>query len=135
MKVSIITVFTVAVLSMIVLASPVLSQQPQQPQKPLEPGQQPPKALPPQPPQQSCGLMTGKPVTVSGTIDFISTYNPPQVIYHMRSQGLPCISDAFIIVDPNGPARCREGLKITASGILQQTVSGAQLVSSFYTCQ
>jgi hypothetical protein len=79
--------------------------------------------------------MTGQSIHVTGTIDFITTSAPPQVIYYLRSEGRPCISSEFTIVDPRGPARCREGLKITASGPLEITVTGARIIDTNYKCQ
>jgi hypothetical protein len=146
MKSSIVVASSILILSTVLLASAALSQQPTptqpipsqhpMPQQPLS--QQPPlQQLPPQQlpsQQQSCGQMSGQYMHVTGTIDFISTNAPPQVIYYLRSEGRPCISDQFTIVDPRGPARCREGLKITAFGPLEITATGARVIDSNYTC-
>jgi hypothetical protein len=111
MKTSVVAVATVSILSLVLLASPASSQ------------------------QQSCGQMSNQSISVSGIIDYITTNASLEVTYYLRSEGRPCISDAFTIVDPRGPARCREGLKITASGILQITATGARITTSNYSCQ
>jgi hypothetical protein len=133
MKASIIAISTASILSMVLLTSPASSQQQtttsSQQKTPSSSQQQSPDSQ-----QQTCGEMSGQSIRVLGTIDYI-TMAPPRIIYHLRSEGRPCISDAFTIVDPSGFALCREGLKITAFGPLQITMSGAQITTTNYSCQ
>src|ERR1700683_5309507 len=134
MKASIISVSTASILSTVLLASSASSQQ----QPPASSQQKTPMSSQQQSPsstqQQTCGEMSGQSIRALGTIDYI-TMAPPRIIYHLRSEGRPCISDAFTIVDPSGFALCREGLKITAFGPLQITMNGAQITTTNYSCQ
>jgi hypothetical protein len=118
MRASIIAVSTASILSMVLFVISASSQQ-----------QSPATSQ-----QQTCGEMSGQSIHVLGTIDYI-TMSPPRIIYHLRSEGRPCISGDFTIVDPSGFALCREGLKITAFGPLQITMSGAQITTTNYSCQ
>lgn len=81
-----------------------------------------------------CPKIIGTTVSVSGVIDSASVVDGA-ARYDLASEDSPCMSLYFSVKDPTGRLRCREGQRITASGLVVDNGLGADIFTTNYSCK